>query len=154
MSGLGNRSSRITALSAAALLLPIFAGFAQVQEPATPTASSSQEQSPAASPDKTKKQKYSHANDFLILGTVFDEKGLSFPAVQLRIRRSREKKFRWDTYTNSRGEFAIRVPKGADYEMMVHAKGFADQTRPLDAKTGLSEARLVFRMEPAGGEKK
>ena len=154
MSGLLNRSSRITALSAAALALPIFVSLAQVQDPATPPTSSPQTQSSTASPDKTKKQKYSHANDFLILGTVFDERGLSFPAAELRVRRSNEKKFRWDTYTNSRGEFAIRVPKGTDYEMMVHAKGFADQTHQLDAKTGLSEARVVFRMEPLAGEKK
>ena len=74
--------------------------------------------------------------------------------MELRIRRSNEKKYRWDSYTNSRGEFAVRVPQGSDYEMVIHAKGFADQTRALDAKTGVSEARIVFRMEPAGGEKK
>jgi hypothetical protein len=37
---------------------------------------------------------------------------------------------------------------------VIRAKGFADQTKALDAKTGVSEARIVFRMEPAGGEKK
>jgi hypothetical protein len=73
--------------------------------------------------------------------------------VQLRIRRSTEKKFRWDDSTNSRGEFAIRVPQGSQYEMVVHIKGFADQTRELDAKTGLGEARIVFRMEPEGEKK-
>jgi hypothetical protein len=109
-------------------------------------------QTPA--PDKPQKQKYSHANDFLIIGTVFDEKGYAFPGVQLRIRRSSEKKFRWDSYTNSRGEFAVRVPQGTDYEMIVHAKGFTDQTRALDANTGVSEARIVFRMESGGGGKK
>lgn len=71
----------------------------------------------------------------------------------MRIRRSTEKKFRWDDSTNSRGEFAIRVPQGSQYEMVVHMKGFADQTRVLDAKTGLGEARIVFRMEPEGEKK-
>ena len=135
-------------------LLLFLAALAWAQDSTTPAPGSPQAQSSSAAPDKGKKRKYSHADDFLILGTVFDQRGLSFPAVQLRIRRSNEKKFRWDTYTNSRGEFAIRVPKGSDYEMIVHAKGFADQTRPLDAKTGLSEARLVFRMEPVAGERK
>ena len=104
--------------------------------------------------EKSKKPRYSHANDFLIRGTVFDQKGYAFPGVRLKIRRSTEKKFRWDDFTNSRGDFAVRVPKGSEYEMVVHAKGFADQTRELDTKSGQDEARLVFRMEPEGGEKK
>lgn len=112
------------------------------QVPAAGTGSSS-------STSKPKNQKYSHANDFLIIGTVFTEQGMAFPGVQLRIRRSSEKKFRWDTYTNSRGDFAVRVPQGTDYEMVVHEKGFADQTRAVDAKSGLGEMRVVFRMEPA-----
>ena|SRR5579872_2739874 len=110
--------------------------------------------SPAPVPGKPQKQKYSHANDFLIIGTVFDPKGYAFPGAELRIRRSSEKKYRWDGYTNSRGEFAVRVPQGSDYEIVIRAKGFTDQTRALDAKTGVSEARIVFRMEPAAGEKK
>ena len=105
-------------------------------------------------PEKPQSSKYSHANDFLIIGTIFDPKGYAFPGVELRIRRSNEKKYRWDSYTNSRGEFAVRVPQGLDYEMVVHAKGFADQTRALDAKTGVSEARIVFRMVAAEGGKK
>src|SRR5713101_7721026 len=113
----------------------------------------SQESAPPANPsmpasEKLKNQKYSHANDFLILGTVFDSRGLSLPGVKLRVRRGAEKKFRWESYTNSRGEFAVRVPPGTAYEIVVHAKGFADQTRQLDAKTGGDELRIVFRMEP------
>jgi hypothetical protein len=74
--------------------------------------------------------------------------------VQLRIRRTGEKKFRWESYTNSRGEFAVRVPQGSDYEMVIHAKGFSEQTRTIDAKNGGNEERVVFRMEPATGDKK
>ena len=112
-------------------------------------------QAPQPAPEsssKQPKQKYSHAHDFLIIGTVFDAKGFAFPGVELKIRRRNEKKYRWDSYTNSRGEFAVRVPQGSDYEMLVRAKGFADQTRALDAKTGINEARIVFRME--AGENK
>jgi hypothetical protein len=113
-----------------------------------------QEPPPAATPpasgsSSSKGKKYSHASDFLIIGTVFNDKGYAFSGVELRIRRSNEKKFRWDSYTNSRGDFAVRVPQGTDYELVVHAKGFADQTRSMDAKSGVSEARLVFRLEPA-----
>src|SRR6267143_2057911 len=133
----------VVALWAAALLVPFAAPQAPVQEGA-----------PAAQPQSSSsansgKQKYSHANDFLIRGTVFTDKALSFPGVQLRIRRAGEKKFRWEDGTNSRGEFAIRVPQGIKYEMVVHAKGFADQTRTIDARNGSGENNVVFRMEPA-----
>jgi hypothetical protein len=97
--------------------------------------------------------KYSHVNDFLIRGTVFTDILLAFPSVQLRVRRTGEKKFRWETYTNSRGEFAVRVPQGAQYELAVHAKGFTDQTSTIDARTGDIHDNVVFRMQPAGGKK-
>src|SRR5579859_3256357 len=103
-------------------------GYCRAQEPA-PTAPQAASPAQSSSSAKAKKPKYSHANDFLVSGTVFDPKGYAFPGVQLKIRRSTEKKFRWDDYTNSRGEFAIRVPQGSQYEMVVHMKGFADQTR-------------------------
>jgi hypothetical protein len=90
----------------------------------------------------------------VIRGTVFNDKALSAPGAQLRIRRVQEKKFRWETYTNSRGEFAVRVPQGSDYEMVVRAKGFVEQTRNIDAKSGANEERMVFRLELAAGEKK
>jgi hypothetical protein len=122
---------------------------AQTAPPATGAA-----QPPAASPAKPAKNKYSHASDFLIRGTVFTEKGFSFPGAQLRIRRSTEKKFRWETYTNSRGDFAIRVPQGSDYEIVVRSKHFNEQTRNVDAKSGAREENMVFRMEPAAGSKK
>src|ERR1700756_1724058 len=104
----------------AALLIPFAVWQGQSQE----TAPASPPQSSSSSSSKDKNQKYSHANDFLIRGTVFAEKALAFPDVQLRIRRSGEKKFRWEGRTNSRGEFAIRVPQGIQYDMVVHAKGF------------------------------
>ena len=137
----------------AAMFIAFASASFRAQEPPSPPPDAPPASQPPA-PAKPAKQKYSHANDFLIIGTVFDPKGYAFPGVELKIRRSDEKKFRWDSYTNSRGDFAVRVPQGSDYEMLIRAKGFADQTRQLDAKTGVSEARIVFRMEPAGGEKK
>jgi hypothetical protein len=138
-----------------AALTPSFSvASARVQEPApTPSASSPASAPPASTPGKPGKKKYSHANDFLIRGTVFTDKALSFPGVQLRIRKAGEKKFRWESYTNSRGEFAVRVPQGSDYEMVVRANGFAEQTRAIDAKSGGNEESMVFRMLPAAGGK-
>jgi hypothetical protein len=140
---------------AVALLTPIIAALAQepASPPPRPSPSSDSQPAPAA-PTKPGKQKYSHANDFLIRGTVFDEKALSFPGVELRIRRVGEKKFRWDTYTNSRGEFAVRVPQGADYEMVVRVKGFVDQARAINAKNEDNLENVVFRMQRPAGDKK
>jgi hypothetical protein len=128
------------------------AASAAAQEPPQPPPP--QESTPPASPTPKSPSKHSHAEDFLITGTVFTDQGYAFPGIQIRIRRTDEKKFRWESYANSRGEFAVRVPKGTDYEMLVHAKGFLDQSKPVDAKSGLSEARLVFRMEAEKENKK
>lgn len=146
-------SPRWAVVGIAAMFICTAALISGAQEPAPPSPQTPPAPQTAA-PAKPQKQKYSHANDFLIIGTVFDPKGYAFPGAELRVRRSSEKKYRWDSYTNSRGEFAVRVPQGSDYEMVIRAKGFADQTRALDAKTGISETRIVFHMEPAGGDKK
>ncbi len=146
------RTHWITILCTAALAASINVAFRQAQEPApSPPSAAPAPEAPAVTPGKPGKKKYSHANDFLIRGTVFTDKALSFPGVQLRIRKLGEKKFRWESYTNSRGEFAVRVPKGSDYEMVVRAKGFAEQTRSIDAKTGGNEESMVFRMRPTAG---
>jgi hypothetical protein len=149
---------RIVCLGTAALFAP--RAYISVQQPQTappaqaaPTTADAA-QPPVASPPKPATKKYSHANDFLIRGTVFTDKGFSFPGAQLRIRRGTEKKFRWETYTNSRGDFAIRVPQGSDYEIVVRSKHFNEQTRTVDAKSGAREENMVFHMEPAAGSKK
>jgi hypothetical protein len=142
-----------TVFCAAGLIVPLVAGFSGAQEPmSSPSAPAAQ--TPVSAPSKPGKQKYSHANDYLIRGTVFNEKALSFPGVQLRIRLAGEKKFRWESYTDSRGEFAVRVPQGSMYEMVVRVKGFEEQTRTIDAKSGGDADNIVFRMQPAEGGKK
>lgn len=143
----------VKVLSTAVLLVPRATVFASVQEPAPPP-SAAPASNPPAPADKRSHKKYSHANDFLIRGTVFNEKALSFPGVELSIRVAGEKKYRWDSYTNSRGEFAVRVPQGASYEVAVRVKGFEEQTRTVDAKNGGNEETVVFRMHPVGGGKK
>jgi len=149
-----HRPQWITILCTAALVTWPTASYARAQEAAPPLpGSASTAKTPAATLSKTDKKKYSHVNDFLIRGTVFTDKALSFPGVQLRIRRAGEKKFRWESYTNSRGEFAVRVPQGSNYEMVIRAKGFAEQTRSVEAKTGGNEESVVFRMQPSTGGK-
>jgi len=139
--------------SAAAVMILLAVAMMKAQEPSPPPPGAPQESSPAST-EKPGKKKSSHAHDFLIHGTVFNEKALSFPGVELRIRVAGEKKYRWETYTNSRGEFAVRVGQGADYEMLVRVKGFADQTRTVNAKKGEDEETVVFLMQPLAGGKK
>src|SRR5258708_20816841 len=149
-----DRAQWITILCRAVVVgsFSVASGRGQESAPA-PSSSAPTSQASAATPSKPDKRKYSHVNDFLIRGTVFTDKALSFPGVELRIRRAGEKKFRWESYTNYRGEFAVRVPQGSDYEMVVRAKGFAEQTRLINTKTGVKEESLVFRMQPATGGK-
>jgi hypothetical protein len=147
----------------AMMCLISLAASVRAQEPAPPGAPPppppNQQQKPVETPgsaasSSSKHSRTTHANDFLIIGTVFTDRALAFPGVRMRVRRSTEKKFRWETYTNSRGEFAIRVPQGADYEMLILAKGFIDQSKTISAKSGTSENNVVFTMQPAAGVKK
>jgi hypothetical protein len=125
------------------------AALGQTQAP--PTAPPAPE-SPQ-SPESSSKKKYSHVHDYLIRGTVFTDTALALPGARLRIRRAGEKKSHWESLTNSRGEFAVRVPQGSDYELSIQAKGFAEETRSFDAKSGISESTLTVQMKKAPGGK-
>jgi len=149
------------------------AGSARAQQPPPPPADSQSTQ-PSPKPDSSspasasapapssnspsssssRKHAHTHADDFLVVGTVFTDKAYALPGAHIRVRRTGEKKFRWETYTNSRGEFALRVPQGGEYEIVVLAKGFADQNGSVSAKSGISEDTVVYRMQPASGGKK
>jgi hypothetical protein len=122
---------------------PVIAGQDAATSAATPRAPS--ESSSAG------KSKHHRADDLVIRGTVFNERGLAMQRVKLRIRRSDQKKARWETYTNSRGEFAVRVPKGPDYEIAAESKGFAKQSQAIN---GQSEENVVLHMQPVSGGKK
>jgi Carboxypeptidase regulatory-like domain len=144
------RHRTIVVLTAAALSATVF--FARAQEPPPPPAA--QPPQAESSTPKSSSKSSSHIDWFLVHGTVFDEKALSLPGAQLRIKRQGEKKYRWNTYSNSRGEFAIRIPPGSDYEVVAQAQGFAPITQPVDAKNGLNDQNLVFRMQRSPEGKK
>ena len=139
--------TKIALVLLAALLY--FPCFAPAQEPAppAPTAPSASGESGPDTGSSSSKTKNRLIPSFLIIGTVFNENALSFPRVQIRIRRSGEKKFRWETYTDSRGEFAVRVPPGFEYEVVTHMKSYADQTQHVDAKVDVQQ-RLSIKLEP------
>ena len=124
---------------------PAFAAQSQEPQPSAAPPSGQTTQTPEKN---EKKKKHSHEHDFLLIGTVFTEKGFSLEGAALHVRRMTEVKFRWEARSDRRGEFAIRVPQGADYQIVVLAKGFQGQTRTVDAKSGDRED-LVFRLVPA-----
>jgi len=107
----------------------------------------------AAAQEKSKRKGPSPAEQFLIFGTVFDERGFALPGAEIAVRRTGEKKPRWRQQSDARGEFAVRVPLGGEYELAVKAKGYAEQTRNVDARTGTRED-TVFRLQPAPRGKK
>src|ERR1700730_15759826 len=114
-------------------------------------ATSAAKQPAPSDSSSSRKSKHSHADDLLIRGTVFNERGLALQGVKLRIRRADQKKPRWEAYTNSRGEFAVRVPKGPDYEIAAENKGYAKQSQAIN---GQSEESLILHMQPVTGGKK
>lgn len=93
------------------------------------------------------------ADQFLIFGTVFEESGFLLPGAEIQVRRAGEKKVRWRQFSDRSGEFAVRVPPGAEYELTVKAKGFEEQSRKVDARAGNRED-LIIRMKPLPGGKK
>lgn len=90
---------------------------------------------------------------YVILGTVFNENALSYANARVQIRRENEKKYRWETYTNSRGEFAVRVPEGQEYEVVVKEKKYKDVSVKVSAKAGELQDRLSIRLEPVNQDK-
>ena len=136
----------------AGLLLSSAASL-RAQEASQPPAAQSSPSTESTSKENPDRAGARHSNDFLVRGTVFTQEGFALPGAELRIRRTTEKKIRWQTVSNSRGDFAVRVKMGADYEVTVRAKGFAEQSVPLDAKTGDRYKDLVFRMEHQGNKK-
>ncbi len=78
---------------------------------------------------------------------------MAYPNVKVQVRRENEKRFKWETYTNSRGEFAIRVPDGQEYEVVVKEKNYKEYSLKLNANNGEMEQRLSVRLEKTNPEK-
>jgi hypothetical protein len=89
----------------------------------------------------------SHARIFVIFTTVFTDQGFALPGARARVRRSDQKKFRWEGMSDHQGEVAFRVPPGAEYELTIEARGFNPETRKIDAR-GDNQADLTIRMSP------
>jgi hypothetical protein len=67
----------------------------------------------------------------LIIGTVWGPDDHPVYGVKVKIRRAKDKKAKWEMYSDHNGEFAQRVPAGeCDYILTADLKGF----KPIDGK--------------------
>ena len=147
-----------TLIPAILAILLFLSNLSAAQEPSPsppaspPAAPRSGEPSTANTGSSSSRTKNREIPSFLIVGTVFNEHALSFSGVQIRIRRSGEKKFLWETFTNSLGEFAVRVPPGYDYDVVAHVKKYEDQTQNVSSKSDVQQ-RMSIKMKPQGQTK-
>jgi hypothetical protein len=85
----------------------------------------------SASPHPEKKDKKRDRPYALIFGTVWGPDDHPIYGVSVKIRRAKDKKAKWQLYSDHNGEFAQRVPAGeADYIIWADLKGF----KPTDGK--------------------
>lgn len=81
-----------------------------------------------AAADKKSKPKKEYA---LIVGTVWGPDDLPIYGVKVKIRRTQDKKAKWELFSDHHGEFAQRLPSGkADYVVTTDLKDF----KPSDGK--------------------
>ena len=134
------------------VLFALLPGLSAAQQPVPPPPPPADSTVPPQSQSSNSSKESSDKNNkkippFLILGTVFNENAYAFPGAQVRIRRKGEKKFRYETYTNSRGEFAVRVPDGIEYEVVVVQKKYKEQSQEVAANMADVQRRLTFKLE-------
>jgi hypothetical protein len=80
----------------------------------------------------TAAQQQEKSKDYaLIFGTVWGPDSRPVAGIPLKIRRAIDKKAKWELVSNSRGEFAQRVPPGAqDYIIQADIKTPKGQPKP------------------------
>ncbi len=89
----------------------------------------------------------------LLYGNVFTAAGNLLPDADVHVRRATDKHPKWEASSDRRGEFAVRVPPGADYVIEVKAKGYVTQSKTVTAQA-YSRLDLVFHMDPSPEKKK
>jgi hypothetical protein len=83
----------------------------------------------------------------LIYGTVWSPDNQPVYGVNIKIRRSKEKKIRWEVFSDHSGEFAQRVPAGeGDYVLRADLKG-SELAKKFRLKPGPEVAVHVYNDE-------
>jgi len=79
----------------------------------------------------------------LLFGTIWGPDSRPLAGVTIRIRRAEDKKPKWTLTSDSRGEFAQRVPAGThDYIVWAETKGKKD-AKPLETKVHVDNDERV-----------
>src|SRR5258705_2318956 len=58
-----------------------------------------------------KKQNNTHAHDFVIFADVYTDHGFALPGAKVRVRRSDERKFRWEAISDTRVNWGLESSK-------------------------------------------
>jgi hypothetical protein len=90
-------------------------------------------------------------SDCIFYATVFTDQGRLLEGAEVHVRPKDKKKPVYEAWSDRRGEFAVHVSPGMDYDIEVKADGFVPQVRTVNAQTGQQD--LVFHMEPKPGKK-
>jgi hypothetical protein len=106
----------------------------------------------ASAQKKSKEEQYTEL--FLLYGNVYTEQGIALPGAEVKVRREDQKKPKWESYSDNRGEFAIRVPPGPKYEITIKAKGYEPLTRMVDTWQQGGRLDSSFKLQRAAGGKK
>lgn len=109
-------------------------------------------------PEAAAKRKKGPQSYAVIGGTVFQESGRSLPGARVTVMPLAEDGSRKVTRpaaatSDSRGEFAVRVPAGSmRYNVRVEARGFQSAEKQVQVEWD-QRVDLVFRLRPLGEEK-
>jgi hypothetical protein len=85
-------------------------------------------------------------DDCIFYATVFTNEGWLLVGAEIHVHPTGKKKPDYEAWSDRRGEFAVRVPHGGDYDIQVKADKFIAQVRTAHAETG--QQNMVFHMEP------
>jgi len=124
-----SRSSRVQARLLAALFLLLAFGAVSLGTPG---------RAYAQSRDREPLKQYA-----LIFGTVWDRNNRPVYGVRIKVRRSDEKKARWERVSDHSGEFAVRVPPGkAEYVVWADIKTRKGSPKPQETVKIENEERI------------
>lgn len=110
-----------------------------------------------ASPDLLIAKEKSKEKPFaLLFGSVFTAEGLALPGVAVIVKRKDDRKPKWRAVSDSRGEFAVRLPaEAATYEVTTQSKAHENQTKTVEISGRVNEtATVIFRLACKEGERR
>ena len=106
----------------------------------------------AAGATSARSAQKTRTSDFLVYATVYNDQGFTVANAKARMSVAGENKWRWETTSDSQGEFALHVPEGAQYVLRVDAKGYEALTQDVDASQ-TDRSDLGLHLVPLGGGK-